>query len=190
MDSKPLCVLHAPFFKKNKKQKQLSSNTSKDDLLRAARRGRKSSTLRFLSCVCLLRPSPWELLGVDEERIVSPYAPPTPRHFPAPPLAALHVAPSSSASSPSTLSCLGSASLLPVGSHRPHKLIRHLLESSADSESGGGVNGEHFLSGTMITILTRALIRARAGVKPRHCQAGSHTRNDGGQACLQIAQRL
>lgn len=151
------------FLKKKTRctKKQLSSNTSKDDLLRASRRGRKSSTLRFLSCVCLLRPSPWEPLGVDEERIVSPYAPP-PRPFPAPPLAALHVAPSLSASSPSALSCLGSASLLPVGSHRPHKLIRHLLESS---KSGGGVNGEPFLSGTMITMLTRALIQVRAGVK-------------------------
>lgn len=40
------------------------------------------------------------------------------------------------ASSSSALSCLGSEPLLPPGSHRPHKLIRHLLESSAHSRVG------------------------------------------------------
>lgn len=73
---------------------------------------------------------------MDEERLVCPLAPP-----PLPGCSAR--SPPLPTSSPSNLSCLGSASLLPPGSHRPHKLIRHLSESSADSEAGRFIESDH-----------------------------------------------
>lgn len=70
--------------------------------------------------------SPWVLLGVDEERNAPPPPPPPPHTQPPFPARFFTLLPQLS------WQCIPPA----LGSYRPHKLIRHLLESSADSEAG------------------------------------------------------
>lgn len=70
------------------------------------------------------------------EVCVSPYTPPPFFFYLFIFFAALHVALLCPLLHPPPSAVLAAHPSLPPGSHRPHKLIRHLLESSADSEAG------------------------------------------------------